>query len=152
MNSTTVDIVIPAYGQQEKLDRCLHHAAQQAKHTVTLTVFDDCSKEKITAPAGLSIVTYRAKERGGFASACNRGASKGKGDYILFLNSDCYLDEGAIDHLADVLDRDGTIGVVGALLRFDDKSTDPRRPAGKVQHAGIAFDLSATPYHVFAGW
>jgi GT2 family glycosyltransferase len=52
----------------------------------------------------------------GFAAACNIGFSQARGDFVLFLNPDCRLDEGAVSELLRVMQADPTAGMVGGLL------------------------------------
>lgn len=58
----------------------------------------------------------------GFAKACNVGAERGKGEFILFLNPDARLFErsltGAIEFLRNLSNK--TVGIVGVQLVGDD--------------------------------
>jgi GT2 family glycosyltransferase len=58
----------------------------------------------------------------GFASACNIGYSQSKGDFVLFLNPDCNLDEGVITKFLQALQSDSTVGMVGGMLANPDGS------------------------------
>jgi GT2 family glycosyltransferase len=168
-----VDIVIPVHGQAELLRKCLAAlgmAAFNTKYKVILV--DDSSPESERASLDLlfnehvafpNVRIHQGKGKNqGFSWACNTGATLGESPAILFLNSDCILDAGAIDAMVSALNApapeiglsvgDGKVGIVGAKLRFPDDSTDASRPAGKVQHAGISFDMEGNPHHVHLGW
>lgn len=168
-----VDIVIPIHGQAELLRRCLESLSLAALQTpYQLILVDDASPEAERPALDLLYTEYRARnakihqnkgENQGFAWACNMGASLGNAPNILFLNSDCILDPSAIDEMIATLynppppfgiglDDDSPVGIVGAKLRFPDDSTDPGRPAGKIQHAGISFDMNGNPFHIHIGW
>jgi GT2 family glycosyltransferase len=71
-----------------------------------LQYFDNSSKLKI----------IRNNANLGFAAACNIGISQASGDFILFLNPDCRIDEAAIFKLLRVLQTSVSIGMVGGLL------------------------------------
>lgn len=58
----------------------------------------------------------------GFAAACNIGAQRVKGDYVLFLNPDCSLDISAVGDLKRVLESEARVGMVGGLLINPDGS------------------------------
>jgi glycosyltransferase involved in cell wall biosynthesis/GT2 family glycosyltransferase len=51
----------------------------------------------------------------GFASACNFGAANTSAPYILFLNSDCLISNGAVEALLHVFAHDQSIGLVCPL-------------------------------------
>jgi GT2 family glycosyltransferase len=59
-------------------------------------------------------------ENRGFARACNAGAAKADGEYLLFLNPDVRLDEGAVEALTATARSDVLAGAVGARLRYAD--------------------------------
>lgn len=71
-------------------------------------------------------------EGGTFATNCNAGAERALGDYLVFVNDDCKVDQD------DWLDRllapfaDEKVGITGCRLLY---------PSGKIQHAGIYFTL-----------
>ena len=58
----------------------------------------------------------------GFAAACNIGAQRVKGDYVLFLNPDCSLGVSAVTELKRVLESEDGVGMVGGLLINPDGS------------------------------
>jgi GT2 family glycosyltransferase len=37
-------------------------------------------------------------------------------------------------------------------MLFPLESTDPKRPAGKIQHVGIVYNILQQPYHLYSGW
>lgn len=105
----------------------------------------------------------RHPENMGFPATCNDGAAQGTSPAILFLNTDVILQPGAIKAMLETLwidnlppsmiaPHEGPVGVVGPMLLFPEDSTDAHRPAGKIQHAGMDFNLSGQPIHVNIGW
>lgn len=77
-----------------------------------------------------------------FSRACNQGAAKATGDFLLFLNNDTeVIDPNWLTNLAGVLQIPG-VGVVGPKLFY---------PDGSVQHAGIVIGLEGHASHVFMG-
>ena len=76
----------------------------------------------------------------GFGPACNMGASRANGQFLLFLNPDVDLLPGALQALLNGFDLIDNVGIVGARLIF---------PGGILQEAGAFFvnDASLTyPY------
>jgi GT2 family glycosyltransferase len=80
-----------------------------------------------------------------FALSCNQGAALASGDYVLFLNNDTEAFPGWLDAMVQTVERDASVGAVGAKLLYAD---------GTIQHAGVAFYTSrftglTNPFHLF---
>jgi N-acetylglucosaminyl-diphospho-decaprenol L-rhamnosyltransferase len=56
----------------------------------------------------------------GFAAGMNRAAACARGRYLLLLNSDARLEQGALDLLVELLDRAPSAALVGPRLRYPD--------------------------------
>jgi len=88
----------------------------------------------------------------GFAGNNNWGVRQGYAPLILLLNSDTtIITPGWLKAMVDEF-NDPSVGVVGAKLLFPEDSEDIKRPAGKIQHAGVVFNCLGQPYHVYLGW
>lgn len=61
----------------------------------------------------------------GFAKAVNLGVKTAKGDYILLLNSDAFINQEQIKELLGVLELDSKIGIVAPQLLNTDGSIQP---------------------------
>lgn len=94
----------------------------------------------------------------GFAAANNTAAKEGKAPYILMLNSDVRVTENWLQPLVDEMETNYKAGVVGCKLVFFPEVHKPYRngkdprPAGQVQHAGVAFNILRQPFHIHIGW
>jgi N-acetylglucosaminyl-diphospho-decaprenol L-rhamnosyltransferase len=66
----------------------------------------------------------------GFAGGMNRAATCARGRYLLLLNSDAWLESGALDALVELLDRVPRAAMVGPRLRY---------PDGRPQSAAFRF-------------
>jgi GT2 family glycosyltransferase len=74
-------------------------------------------------PAGPDrIVIVRNATNLGFAAGCNVGLERSTADYIFLLNPDCYVEEGAIERLIDVLEKSPNAGICGPVLLNPDGS------------------------------
>lgn len=154
-----VNIVLPVYGEPEFLQNCLDSLyTYDAGVPFTTTLVDDLGPDQdalsiLYVKWAQKVRLIRHKENLGFAATCNTGARKVKEDYILLLNTDTrILHDGWLKSMVDEMENDRSVGVVGALLSFPNDSKDSHRPAGKTQHAGVAFDVIGRPYHIFLGW
>lgn len=75
-------------------------------------------------------------ENKGFSLANNLSAQESRGDYLLFLNNDAFLDEGAIDEMVQAFNVQPDCRIVGSILRF---------PDGTIQEAGASLSPDGNP-------
>lgn len=87
----------------------------------------------------------------GFPMVANEGAKMGRSPLIMFLSDDVELHAGTVEKVVNDF-NDTSIGIVGIKLLFPPTSTDRTRPAGMVQHVGLALDIRGTPIHPLVGW
>lgn len=161
---TAVDVIVPVYGGIKHLRKLI--PALEATITpeqATVWFVDDCTPPDKDADEIIALIAAasarsemfkyaRTPKNSGFSGANNYGATLGKAEYICLLNSDTEPQAGWLKHMTAILDELPQVGIVGAKLLFPEWSKDPSRPAGKIQHAGVAFDTSRMPYHLFLGW
>lgn len=58
----------------------------------------------------------RQRTNRGFAVGCNIGLAVARSDLVLFLNPDCRMSVGSISKMAEYLEGDGRVGIVGPLI------------------------------------
>ncbi|MDD5040088.1 MAG: glycosyltransferase family 2 protein [Patescibacteria group bacterium] len=73
-----------------------------------------------------SVLCIRNSENVGFARACNQGIRSSEGEFVLLLNTDMVVKEGAVDALLEFLRSHPAVGVAGARLE---------NPDGTLQHS-----------------
>lgn len=132
MTDRTVSIVIPALDGGTLLRRCVEQVDPARPH-VQLIVVDngstDGSVETVKAKYPATTVIRNDANRG-YAPACNQGAAVATGDYILFLNTDAFLEANALDALVDAAHADGS----GAIWQPVNVNTE-----GELDSAGDLF-------------
>lgn len=69
-------------------------------------------KNEITQGVGRIIINGSNQ---GFGGACNAGAFKATGDYIIYLNADTRVTNGWIKPIIDLFNSDSKIGIIGNL-------------------------------------
>lgn len=150
--SVSVSIIIPVFNRLEDTRRCLHCVLDTGKKwSYEVVVIDNNSSDGSRAflerfqrrhrDTRISII--RNDDNLGFAKACNQGAERAKGRFLIFLNNDTIPLPGWIEGLLTVLDSHEKNGIAGAKLLY---------PNGTIQHAGIAIADSPapiTPLHVW---
>ena len=130
-----VSIVIPVYNQAGHTLACLRAlAAHPPSARCEIIVVDDGSSDETAAwmPAITGLHYHRRAANGGFIAACNDGASRARGRFIVFLNNDTVPQPGWLDALLDTFTTCPDAGLVGAQLIY---------PDGRLQEAGgVVFD------------
>ncbi|WP_432191035.1 bifunctional glycosyltransferase/CDP-glycerol:glycerophosphate glycerophosphotransferase [Streptomyces sp. bgisy027] len=108
-----ISLVVPAYKVQGYLTECLDSILGQDYTDFEVIAVDDCS------PDGSGVILDRYAERDarihvihltenvGLGRARNVGLEKAQGDYVLFLDSDDTLSDGALAAIADRLAATG---------------------------------------------
>ena len=158
IESKLLDIVIPVYRRFDLLEKCLSSIPDAAVNIrYNIIIVDNNSPREEADPfynQYNNLVVIRNKENFGFPKACNQGVRRKASPLIFLLNSDVILEPNSIDLLVRALD-DPKIGVVGMKLLFpeDHAGLNPNiRPAGKVQHVGLATNIQGDFFHIFLGW
>lgn len=152
-----LDIIIPVFGRPDLLARCLA-SLPQAAHGIDYRLYlvDDKGPDQERLREiygnlnGTSRVVYN-ESNSGFARSVNRGVKLSTSPIVLILNSDVEIQPDGLHGMLAEFD-DPAVGVVGCKLLFPPQSTDPTRPAGKIQHAGLAVNFKGQMTHVNIGW
>ena len=161
MSQQAIDIVIPVYGAYDLLKACIVSIRKYTEYPYRLFLIDDNStrrrgNERLAAFLMLlaqeGALVHLAQRRLGFPGNCNRGVAMTDSEWFLLLNSDVEATPGWLTALAEVAnspcatDEKGA-GIVGARLLFP--PTRDATHAGRIQHAGVAFNEDGAPYHPF---
>lgn len=135
-----VAVVVVSYQSASTIDVCLAALRMQAG-IVEIRVVDNGStddsvaKAKAVAATDLRVAVLGLDGNPGFAAGCNAGAAATTAPWLLFVNPDLELSEGAVAKLlAHAAARPG-LGALGADLR---NPTGERDPAARRQDLSIA--------------
>jgi len=115
-------IVIPVYGTERYLPRCIDGLKAQTVTDFEVLVVDDCSSgpcRETVRPYG-DFVRYirHDRNRGAFRARCT-GVAEAKGEYIVPLDPDDYLMPETFAKISATIDRD-TPDVVSYWIDIDD--------------------------------
>ena len=129
MNSAEprLSVLVVAYNSRDFIDDCLHSAMSGAsKNEIEVLLVDngqDGTAELVAAHhPGVRIVAGRGNI--GFAAANNLLASEARGRFLLLLNPDMSLEEGAIDALLAGAERHDGAGAWGGVTVDADGTVD----------------------------
>ncbi|MFJ2016117.1 MULTISPECIES: bifunctional glycosyltransferase/CDP-glycerol:glycerophosphate glycerophosphotransferase [Streptomyces] len=108
-----LSLVVPAYKVQGYLPECLDSVLGQSYTDFEVIAVDDCSPDGSGAildqyaERDTRIHVIHLTENVGLGRARNAGLEKAQGDYILFLDSDDTLSDGALAAISDRLEATG---------------------------------------------
>jgi GT2 family glycosyltransferase len=104
--------------------RALADTAPEAQVVVVDNASGDSIHRILSAEAPAARVLTE-KENRGYGAACNRGARETSRPFVLLLNSDTFVQPGAVNVLVGALDRDPHAAAVGPLLTNPDGTLQP---------------------------
>ena len=124
-----LSIIIISYNTKEMTLACLKSVFQQTRDiSFEVIVLDNDSKDnsaEAIAAAFPQIKLLAHKENLGFAAGNNLAAKEAAGDYILLINPDTVVLDGAIQKLFGFARDNPAAGVWGGRTLFADKSLNP---------------------------
>lgn len=127
--STRVSVIIPVREQPHLTYTCLENLWSRSIPGLEIIVVDsgttNCTRHLVSRFPGVKHLTNKGPLS--FSHACNLGAQKSRGEFLLFLNNDAFPLAGAIEAALARAQRDPLCGAVGAKLI---------RPDGLLQEVG----------------
>ena len=116
-----VDAVVVSYNSRAELRGCVEPLS--ALEGVQTVVVDNASTDdSVASIADLPVEVLALAENRGFGAGCNAGWRRGEAPFVLFLNPDATVDEPSLRHLVEVLDTEGSVGLVGPKILESDGS------------------------------
>ncbi len=135
-------IVVPIYKVEEYIDRCMKSLLSQTYEDIEIILVDDGSPDRCPEICDAyaerdSRVRVIHKENGGLSDARNAGLWAATGDYIIYLDSDDFIDRDACrlfseytKEMTDILV--GDLEIFGGVNYFEhDASLKDRRLSGE---------------------
>lgn len=99
-----VTLIIPCYGVEKYLNRCVNSALKQTHSNIEILLVDDGALDRSGEIADElarrdSRIKVIHKENGGVSSARNAGIDLAKGEYICFADGDDWLEADYVEYL-----------------------------------------------------
>lgn len=110
INKLLVSVVIPAYNTEVNIERCLISLINQSYTNIEIIVVDDGSKDgtaKVVKQISTkdSRIKYLYQPNKGVSCARNKGINASKGEYIIFVDADDYIEQGGIEILVNGIEE-----------------------------------------------
>lgn len=106
-----ISIIVPMYNVQDCLEECLNSLVGQSYENLEIIIVNDGSTDGSLAIAeeygrrDERIVLVNQENRG-LSSARNLGISRATGDYVMFVDSDDYIDRETCEKLSNTVNED----------------------------------------------
>ena len=119
-------IIIPVYNVEKYLEKCINSVLSQNIEDYEVILIDDGSTDKSPEICDLYAkgnpkISCRHKENGGLSDARNCGIEQANGDYLLFVDSDDYLEENCLKEIAGYLDHQPDVLITRFVEVYPDK-------------------------------
>ena len=118
MRNLFFSIIVPIYRVEKTyLTKCLHSLVSQSyNHLEVILVCDGCSDELIKICREYKIRDHRIKvlfqENRGVSAARNKGIETAKGDWILFVDADDWINSDTCERLSSIIDNHNDCDVI----------------------------------------
>lgn len=122
-----ISVIVPVYNAEKYMARCLDSILMQADESIEVVIVNDGStdstEEVIKTYIGKykSSIKYIKKENSGVANARNIGLEKATGDYIIFVDSDDYIDKDLFEKLQPYMERNIDIIKYKAIIETEEE-------------------------------
>lgn len=137
-NLPLISLIVPTYNRAELLPRALQSVFDQTYRPAEIIVVDDGSEDNTAELIhGYDQIRYLYQPNAGASSARNLGVAHAANDWIAFLDSDDYWDEGFLERIANVMQENSE----AADIYFSDIMYPPKPVASSLwEHIGFQFD------------
>lgn len=133
-----VSVIVPIYNVEKYLTRCVNSILEQTYSNLEIILVNDGSKDncleicKNLEEKDDRIVVVN-KQNGGLGSARNAGIEASTGEYLLFIDSDDYIDERMVERLHSLLNEtNASIAACDFLCFFEDGSCEKKTKRNNV--------------------
>ena len=120
MKNISVSVIIPVYNAEKTLKRCLDSLLKQTVKDIEIIVVDDGSTDgspricdEYAERYGITVIH---KPNGGVSTARNRGIEEANGKYLMFCDSDDWVEENHVEVFYSRMEESDAELTVGGLI------------------------------------
>ena len=109
VNKKDISIIVPIYNAEKYLNKCIDSIINQSKKELEIILINDGStdnSENIIKKYDDKRIKYFKNKNQGIGKTRNFGIKKATGKYIMFLDSDDYLDKDACKYLFNKIEKE----------------------------------------------
>lgn len=107
-----ISVIVPIYNVEKYIERCIDSILMQNYENLELTLINDGSTDGVEEKINKylekypNIIQYIKKENSGLSDTRNIGMQKSTGEYIMFVDSDDYLEPNVLMRLIPYIEKD----------------------------------------------
>lgn len=121
-----ISIIVPIYNSEKYIKRCIDSIINQSYRNIEIILIDDGSTDNSRNICEKysnidSRIKVISKKNGGVSSARNEGITNAKGEYIMFVDADDWIEKEAIETLYNALKEHNVDIVRGNFFCNNDK-------------------------------
>jgi len=115
-------IIVPVYNVEKYLPKCIESILKQTYQDYELLLVNDGTKDNSQSIIDKYTEKYPdkvkgfIKENGGLSDARNYGVRRASGEYIIFIDSDDYIDERLLENVYKEIEKYSKLDVIGYNL------------------------------------
>lgn len=108
-----VSVVVPIYNVEPYVEQCLRSIMYQTYENLEIICVDDCGQDnsmdivKTLVKEDSRIKIVRHKKNKGLGGARNTGLKKASGEYMLFIDSDDWIEKDCVEEVVNVMNKTG---------------------------------------------
>lgn len=145
-------IIIPVYNVYDYIKKCLDSVFEQSFKDFEVIVINDGTLDNSMDIVSNYDVKVINQKNSGLSVARNNGVKEAKGEYILFLDSDDYLEVDTLEKLNDSLDNNPDIVRFQIKEVFDNKVNNYNEIGFKGKNGVDAFFLISKYHYIENAW
>lgn len=151
-----ISIIVPIYNAEKFIEKCVDSLLNQTKKELEFILINDGSTDKthdILSKYKDKRIKYFKNQNQGIGKARNFGIEKSTGEYLLFIDSDDYLEENACEELFKKAQETKSDLVICDFYKvYDSKQTEEIKlpsflPTTLKENPNILIDINLSPWN-----
>ncbi len=133
-----ISVIIPVYNVERYLKKCVDSVLKQDYTNIEIILVDDgstdssgniCDEYSNKYPNKVKVIH---KKNGGLSDARNYGIKKSSGKYLIFVDSDDWIEENTISYsYKEIIENNAQIAVYGISIDQEGKKAKIKKPSEK---------------------
>ncbi len=122
-----ISIIVPVYKVEQYIHQCLESILQQSYKDYEILLVDDCSPDQCGkicedyAKNNACVKVFHHKKNRGLSAVRNTGMEHAFGEWIMFVDSDDWIECDTLERLEKCMLDDADLVVFGAIQEYEDK-------------------------------
>ena len=138
MESDKISIIVPVYKVEQYLDRCVNSLVNQTYKNIEIILVDDGSPDNCPQMCDDfarkdSRIRVIHKKNGGLSDARNTGLRMATGEYVMYVDSDDYIENNSCERLIEDINTNIDI-VIGACKKIHPTGITYQRHTNLEEH------------------